>query len=318
MGRSCPSLRLRRQLAMRVSIAVPAFNEGKRLSALLERLREDAPVAVVEILVCDSLSTDTTAAAAAEQAKQDPRIRVLTAERPGKAAAWNCLIRNARAALVVFIDADVIPEPGCLKRLVEEAGETTHLLYACRRRASDPQFGLRILADPVIELSLAGGCYAARREPVLQRLHERGFREMPDVFAEDVWLQSLMDRDEFRVVNECTFRFEIHSFSAYLKIQARKRLIAYELDNRYPDLGRALRRNFPEALRPWRQVKEVVFGHSKLSAQLRWLAAGACKATVNRLFAERIAETYACLEAGYREHGGGYVLRRLASTGVRS
>lgn len=303
---------------MRVSIAVPAFNEGDRLAALLERLRIDAPASVTEILVCDSLSTDSTAAAAREQARHDERIRILTAERPGKAAAWNCLIQAARSDVVVFIDADVLPEPGCLELLLREVEQTQQLVYACRRRASDERLGLRVLADPVIEMTLAGGCYAVRREPLLKRLHDRGFCEMPDVFAEDMWLQSLLEREEFQVLGECTFRFKIYSFASYLKLQARKRLVVYELDERYPELGRSLRRNFPEALSPQRQAEAAVRSESTPGTRLRWLAAGVCKATINRLFAHRIAESYADFMHGYREHGGGYVLRRLASTGART
>lgn len=300
---------------MKTSIAIPAFNEEERLPRLLALLREEAGPRVTEILVCDSLSSDSTAAVARQAA--DSRVRALSAESPGKPAAWNTLIRAAREPVVVFLDADVLPAPGCLERLIQRASDSPRrILHGGRRSAVGPGW-LRTLADPVIELSLAGGCYAVRRTALLDRMSERGFTEMPDVLAEDVWLQSLLKRHEFAIADACVFEFEIRSLDAYLRIQARKRLTAYEFDERFPALGRSLRAHFPEAVDPWAQLHAAVRTKSSLRRRLAWVAAAAVKASVNVTLRGRVQQKYEAFRQGYRRHGGGYVLRRLASSGLR-
>ena len=162
------------------SVAVPAFNEADRIGNLLSFLSPEAPLQPAEIIVCDSLSSDDTAAVVRRWQKRIPSLRYIEADRPGKAAAWNCLMRAARSPLVIFIDADVSPAPECLTKLLSAARRSDHLIYGCRRRVRPPadtlaSHFLRLLADPVIELCLVGGCYAVRKEPVFappsQRLH---------------------------------------------------------------------------------------------------------------------------------------------------
>ena len=298
-----------------VTIAVPAYNEEERLPALLTRLERCAPAEVAEVLVCDSLSDDCSAQIVADWERRDPRVRLVRADRPGKASAWNQLLAEASSPLVFFIDADVLPREDCLACALHAAAQSRkRLVFGCRRRAAGVHPLLRLLADPVIEMSLAGGCYLLRRQSVLDRLRERGFERMPDVLAEDVWLQSLLERDEFQLLDECVFDFDPGSFRAHLRVQARKRLAARELSEEYPELARALHRNFPEFSSRAAQAALALSGDPRPLRKIRWFAAGAAKALVDFVCARSIKRRYREFSGAYETHGGGHVLRHLASS----
>jgi GT2 family glycosyltransferase len=104
--------------AARVSIVVPAHNRAARLPALLAALRDELDAhGAAELVVVDSASSDDTGAVAAALAREDPRCRMVRAERPGACRARNLGIATARGALVVFVDDDVLPHPGFLAAL---------------------------------------------------------------------------------------------------------------------------------------------------------------------------------------------------------
>lgn len=102
----------------RVSILVPAYNEGRVLEgALRSLLRADYPD--FEVIVIDDGSKDDTLAIAHRVADDDPRVRVV-AQRPnaGKAAALNRGVAAATSEIVVCVDADTVLAPDALRALV--------------------------------------------------------------------------------------------------------------------------------------------------------------------------------------------------------
>lgn len=86
-----------------VSIIIPTRNAAGWLARAIFSI---GPMLGVEILVVDDGSTDSTAGLLAEFAAHDPRLRVLTGQGKGAAAARNLAIAAARAPLVAFLDAD--------------------------------------------------------------------------------------------------------------------------------------------------------------------------------------------------------------------
>lgn len=93
-----------------VSVVVPAYNAADCLPLCLRALvdQEDLP-GRLEILVVDDGSTDGTAEAAREAGGE--RLRVISrAERGGPARARNAGIKAALGELVLFTDADCIPD----------------------------------------------------------------------------------------------------------------------------------------------------------------------------------------------------------------
>ncbi|HEX5042462.1 MAG TPA: glycosyltransferase [Candidatus Polarisedimenticolaceae bacterium] len=97
----------------RVSVVIPARDEARCIGATVQAVREQAGLAAheVEILVVDDGSADDTAARAAAAG-----ARVLRRMRGGNpGAARNRGARAARGEILVFLDADCVPEPGWLE-----------------------------------------------------------------------------------------------------------------------------------------------------------------------------------------------------------
>lgn len=106
---------------MKCCVATMAYNEeaniGRMMEAVLsQRLRQ---VEITEIVVVASGCTDRTEEIVSAFAEQDPRIRLLTqSRRRGKSAAVNLLLSQASQEIIAFVNADTIPHPDAIERLV--------------------------------------------------------------------------------------------------------------------------------------------------------------------------------------------------------
>jgi GT2 family glycosyltransferase len=95
------------------SVVVPAHNAQSHLRECLKCLGESQGCRY-EIIVVDDGSTDDTARVAAEMGARVIQLD----ETMGPAVARNRGVANARAEIVVFIDADVLVAPSTLSQLV--------------------------------------------------------------------------------------------------------------------------------------------------------------------------------------------------------
>src|SRR5438477_9685167 len=106
-----------RTLTERVSVVVPAFNEGTSIGTLVSELRTAA--AWREIIVVDDGSSDDTGRRAA-----DAGARVLRHPyNKGNGASVKTGIRNASGEFVLILDADGQHQPADAQRLVSKLGE---------------------------------------------------------------------------------------------------------------------------------------------------------------------------------------------------
>src|SRR5512143_3687890 len=97
-----------------ISVAVPASNAEKTLGACLEALLEHtAPRATYEIIVVHDGSTDRT-----RQTAEAYGVRVFTEANRGAAAARNVGVQNARGEIVLFVDADSVPDRNWIQEMV--------------------------------------------------------------------------------------------------------------------------------------------------------------------------------------------------------
>jgi glycosyltransferase involved in cell wall biosynthesis len=106
----------------RVSVVIPAYNEGAEIDDCLDRILEAVKLPC-EVLVVYDTPEDTTAPYATAYALRDPRVRpLLNTEGRGPAAALRFGIRHVNADVTVVTMADGSDDPmqiDQLTRLVE-------------------------------------------------------------------------------------------------------------------------------------------------------------------------------------------------------
>src|SRR5262245_61536984 len=102
---------------VKVSVIVPVFNGEKTLAACVESLLAlKYPANDLELIVVDNASTDRTAEILA---LYRDRIRVVSENERGPAAARNNGLRAATHEIVAMTDADCVVDCDWLRFLVE-------------------------------------------------------------------------------------------------------------------------------------------------------------------------------------------------------
>lgn len=95
-----------------VSVVIPAYNAAATIGAQLGALARQRTNRTFEVIVVDNRSTDNTSAAVTAHEADLPALRLLGAqERAGAAYARNVGVREARADLILFCDADDEVDP---------------------------------------------------------------------------------------------------------------------------------------------------------------------------------------------------------------
>lgn len=102
---------------MRVTVGVCAYNEGRNIGRLLERLVEE-PLANEVIVVASGCTDDTVLIASSEMFK--PKVKVIVQPtRDGKASAVNAVIAAASSEIIILEGADTIPARFCYRNLLK-------------------------------------------------------------------------------------------------------------------------------------------------------------------------------------------------------
>jgi cellulose synthase/poly-beta-1,6-N-acetylglucosamine synthase-like glycosyltransferase len=96
-----------------ISVVVAAYNEEKTLGLCLDSLlAQTAPRESYEIIVADDGSTDKT-----RQVAESRGVQLVTQPNHGAGAARNLGARCARGDIVLFIDADCVPDARCVEAM---------------------------------------------------------------------------------------------------------------------------------------------------------------------------------------------------------
>jgi len=102
----------------RITVAIPTYNRAGLLRQTLAGvLRQDLPAGEYEVLVIDNNSLDDTPAAVASFAGAPTVPRHVIETLQGLDHARNRAIAEARGAIVVFADDDILVDPGWLRQL---------------------------------------------------------------------------------------------------------------------------------------------------------------------------------------------------------
>ena len=97
---------------LQVSICVPAYNEAKNITHILDALMNQVTerIEIKKIVVVSSGSTDETDEVTLLYRKIDPRITLIRQEtRGGKASAINAFLTQIDDEIVVIESADTVP-----------------------------------------------------------------------------------------------------------------------------------------------------------------------------------------------------------------
>lgn len=107
---------------VKVSIGIPAYNEGKDIGKVITAIQNQVVKPVVkikEIIVVDGKSNDRTRIIIRRMMKRDPRIKLLVQKkRRGKIEAINIFIAKAKEELLIMANADNIPARNCLQEVI--------------------------------------------------------------------------------------------------------------------------------------------------------------------------------------------------------
>ena len=107
-----------------LTVVVPTYNELANIGPLSAAIFEALGDTSAELLVVDDASPDGTGDAAAELARDDPRVRLIRRERKqGLAGAVFAGADAARGAYVCVMDADLSHDPGHLPGMLAKAEE---------------------------------------------------------------------------------------------------------------------------------------------------------------------------------------------------
>lgn len=98
-----------------ISVVIPTYNRFDTLSQVIPTLlAQDLAPSQYELLICDSNSTDATAAYVSDIAGAHQNVRYLPGPYGGRAAARNAGITRANGEIVLFNDADIFASPDLL------------------------------------------------------------------------------------------------------------------------------------------------------------------------------------------------------------
>ena len=97
-------------MADRISVIIPVYNTGDRLSRCLDSMLAQS-VRDLEIIAVNDGSTDNSPAICDEYARKDSRVKAIHMANGGVSAARNRGLEEATGTFVCFIDSDDWCEP---------------------------------------------------------------------------------------------------------------------------------------------------------------------------------------------------------------
>jgi dolichol-phosphate mannosyltransferase len=126
-----------------ITISVPVYNEEDNIAALMTRLKafsETQPDYDFEFLFTDNASEDGTYERLADEARSDPRVRVVRFSRNfgyQRSILTNFLMARGDAA--VQVDADLQDPPEMIVQFLQYWEQGYKVVYGIRRRRNEPR-----------------------------------------------------------------------------------------------------------------------------------------------------------------------------------
>lgn len=130
---------------MKLSIIVPAFNEGKLVEvarrAIVEMLSSELPTLQYEIIFVDDGSRDDTFFELSELAAEFPYVRVIKfVHNCGSHMAIRAGLEHAQGDIACFLACDLQDPPSVIPELLASLVEPTQIVWAVRNTRQDNLF----------------------------------------------------------------------------------------------------------------------------------------------------------------------------------
>lgn len=171
---------VRKPSSRRLSIIIPAFNEGSNIEPLWKEITTTlAHFPSSEVIFVDDGSTDDTADKLRRIALHDNRAKVLRfANNTGQTAAMGAGVDHATGDVIIFMDADRQNDPADIPRLLEKLDEGFDVVSGWRKKRQDAFLrsalsrfaNLLVSATTRIDLHDTGCSLKAFRASFVQRI----------------------------------------------------------------------------------------------------------------------------------------------------
>lgn len=123
----------RHDVAIELSVVIPAYNEAFRLPVALDALRHHVDATATEVIVVDDGSSDGTAQVARRSADWAKHLIVIEHEiNRGKGAAVRTGVGVARGEVIAFIDADNATDLRALRPMMAALGDNVSAVFGSR------------------------------------------------------------------------------------------------------------------------------------------------------------------------------------------
>lgn len=299
-----------------VSIAILAYNEEKTIGAVLEYFMHQNPDLVREIIVGANGCTDNTELVVEEKADLDERIKLLTSE-VGRPNAWNALVSSALQDTVLFFDADNRLGDTTVVDLIDNLDPEQVIITGATLVRVDSESRSKSSISGILDRDpdqfyLAGGGFGIKKSKLLSRMDQYGYSEMPrDIFAEDRWLQGLLNKDELVIVKSAHVYTERVTFENYLERVARRKLSHDQLRIQHPAVDANLKGQ--SNVSGWGGVYRRYFNQDKpLWEKLLDFGAYITRQGINLIYHEQINKKYSDFKSVAEDTGYASVLRTVA------
>jgi glycosyltransferase involved in cell wall biosynthesis len=185
---------------MRISVIVPAFNEGVWIAETLRTLtssREFGPD--IEVIVAANGCTDDTVEIA-----RSFGVRVLEIGIPSKTAALNAADEVASGQVRVYLDADMAVTAGLIRRLAEAADSPGAAAATPRPTVdtSDSSWPVRAYYAINTRLPVFEGHLFGRGIIAISAEARARFTSFPEITADDMFLDAVVRAEEKREIDE--------------------------------------------------------------------------------------------------------------------
>ena len=192
---------------MKVSIIVPIWNLEKYLNemiqSVLQSLEKD-----FELLLVDNGSTDGTGKIIDCYTGRDERVKNLSCEKRGAAAARNVGLNHATGRYIVFLDGDDLVSPDYLSKLVE-AMEYNNVIMADCGYTTEYQ-------GKVVDQTSDDRNQTETAETFLERLFTDDENEYDGFIWNKIFLREIIEKKKLRFDEHISFNEDRLFLTAYL------------------------------------------------------------------------------------------------------